>query len=348
MYQITADITEDFVLKNLSQEQIMEHYLGVPVTVKKKFSSPFREDKNPSCSMMYKDGRLIFKDFADNAKPRNCFHIVMHQYRCNFYEALKHISDDFGLINGVKTPRKVFTELEKEKDKGNTHTEIAIKVRPWNKADMEYWFKRFGITRKVLKKFKVYPVDTAWLNGSVMYSYYSDDDPCYAYRLAPGEYKLYFPFRKGNNTFRFIHNTQRVQGYRQLPKEGEFIVLTKSMKDIMVLFRYGINSIALPSESVYPDPHFIDIIQKRFKYVFSLYDFDKGGIPMAGFLKREYFIFPFFLTNGLHGSEVDYGAKDMAEYREKYGHDKTEKLIIETKKYIEDELEENINEIPYY
>ena len=37
------------ILNKVSQEQLMEHYLGIPVK-KGLFKSPLRRDKNPTCA----------------------------------------------------------------------------------------------------------------------------------------------------------------------------------------------------------------------------------------------------------------------------------------------------------
>ena len=57
-------ITKELILQNISQEAIMEHYLGVHIG-KGLFRSPLRNDKKPTCAF-YKNrsGDLIFKDFG--------------------------------------------------------------------------------------------------------------------------------------------------------------------------------------------------------------------------------------------------------------------------------------------
>lgn len=348
MYSITPDITEDFLLKNLSQEQIMEHYIGLPIKIKKKFSSPFREDKHPSCSLVYKEGRLVFSDFATNLKG-NCFHVVMHKYRLNYYEALEKIAEDFNLKSPGALSHKIkveYSHLDEEKKKSFEPSKIAIKHRGWKKIDKEYWFDRFGLTREILEKFNVIPVDTAWVNGNIVYNDYGNNDPCYAYRFGKNQYKLYFPLRKHKDPRgpRFLHNTNKVQGYRQLPKNGDFLIFTKSLKDVMVAYSLGVNAIALVSESIYPPEKLIDVIKSRFKYVYSFYDFDYAGICMANHFKRVYNIRPILLSDGTRGTKTDYGAKDLSEYVEKYGKEKAQKLIQNLKTQFETQHEEQLEE----
>jgi len=106
---------------------------------------------------------------------------------------------------------------------------------------------------------------------------------------AEGEYKIYFPKREN---YRFICNTTAVQGLRQLPPSADFLILTKSLKDVMVLRSVGIFSVAWQGESVLPDAETIDELKSRFPLIYSLYDFDPAGIKTANKIKRIYGIRP--------------------------------------------------------
>lgn len=57
-------VTKEMILSKVSEEQLMEHYLGIPVR-KGLFKSPLRQDNNPTCAF-YRNasGDLIFKDFS--------------------------------------------------------------------------------------------------------------------------------------------------------------------------------------------------------------------------------------------------------------------------------------------
>lgn len=56
-------ITKELILNKVSEETLMEHYLGIHVR-KGLVKSPLRRDSKPTCSF-YRNkvsGRLIFKD----------------------------------------------------------------------------------------------------------------------------------------------------------------------------------------------------------------------------------------------------------------------------------------------
>ena len=65
LIEFTPDkITKELILSKVSEETLMEHYLGLPVK-KGIFKSPLRTDNNPTCSFGRDSyGRLIFKDFS--------------------------------------------------------------------------------------------------------------------------------------------------------------------------------------------------------------------------------------------------------------------------------------------
>ena len=304
MYQLKPDLTAEYILSQYSQEQIMEHYLGVPIRLRHRFLSPLRQDANPTCGFFYtKEGSLIFKDFAGFFSG-GCFKVVMHIYNCTFHEALEIIANDFGLLDGVRVERKDYPHLVTFQRK---ETVIEIKRRSFNDEDREYW-TGFGIRKCTLIKFNVPPVAAVWLNGRQIYSY-KKGDPAYAYDFGNEQYKIYFPFRKTN---RFLCNCSLVQGY-QIPRDlSKGVVITKSMKDVLVLHELGITALAPQSETVYPDPEWIAGLLSDAPVVRSLYDFDRAGVTMANFMRKKYGIQPIFLTNGRF-STPNFKAKDISD-----------------------------------
>lgn len=94
--------TKELILSRVSEETIMEHYLGVPVK-KGLFRSPLRQDRNPTCTFYRssKTGELLFKDFGSDHSG-NCFTVVMLKFNCSYGKALGIIANDFGIIEQPK------------------------------------------------------------------------------------------------------------------------------------------------------------------------------------------------------------------------------------------------------
>lgn len=58
-----------------------------------------------------------------------------------------------------------------------------------------------------------------------------------------------------------------IQGAHMLPKSGEFVIATKSLKDVCVLYEYGIPAIAPCSENEFLTDVQYEKIKKRFKHI---------------------------------------------------------------------------------
>ena len=303
----------------------MAHYLGIPVK-SGLYRSPLREDHKPTCSF-YKGRRLYFKDFA-TGECLSFENVVMKKYGCNYHEALEIIAKDFGIIKG--SVPKVVSIQPIFKEKKNTY--IQIQAKSYTKEELVWW-KSFGITKNTLIKYRVYSCKTVFLNGNIE-SVYTPKCPSYAYYFGKDKdrelWKIYYPFRKN---YRFIGNisTTTIQGYKQLPKKSKLLVITKSMKDVMLLYTLGIAACAPQSETQFISDNVLEEFKQRFKYIVLLFDNDETGISFTNKIKREYkWITPFIIPR-------KYKAKDISDFYKKYGHNKTIALIKEGIKYLKNE-----------
>lgn len=323
-FSIKPKITKEFILSYLTQETIASHYLGYPVTTKKLYRSPFRSDKCPTCSY-YKSrtGVLYFHDFATN-QQYNCFNIVMEMYNCDFYKSLEIIAKDFGLILGEKEQKPIFEIIPEIKQKETTL--LQIEEKDFSESELEWW-KSYGITPKILKKYNVYSAKSVFLDGKIV-AMSSKNHPIFGYYGGTQDnlelWRIYFPKRKN---YRFMSNwsSSKIQGIDQLPKSGKVLVITKSMKDVMTLASLGIPAIAPNSETLFVDEETLSQLRSQFKYVFVVYDNDRPGkYNMLKIRRNHPELEYFFIPN-------KYGAKDISDFYKKYGREETIKFI---KKYL--------------
>lgn len=295
------EITKEFVLNQISQEEIFERYL-VAVTYEGRVCSPLRTDNKATCGFkMLRSGVIMFRDFSGHFSG-DCFNVVQHVYGCSFYEALSIISVDFGLTNGVV--RKPAGQIEWSNEKEYSH--IIVTWRNFTKGDFTYW-ELYGINRSTLMKYMVGAVKYAWVNDKIIY-HNKESDPCYGYWF-DGQYKLYMPNRK---EYRFVNNYLGLQGEVQLPLNGKLLVITKSMKDVMYLFQLGIPAIATSSESVILSHDKMLELKERFDNIIIMFDFDLTGVRSTNIMRKLYNIPYVFITNGRFGT-IDYGAKDITD-----------------------------------
>lgn len=93
--------SKELILSKVSEETLMEHYLGVPVK-KGLFKSPLRKDNRPTCSFFKnKNGNLLFKDFGTSFTG-DFVSVVMCKFNCSYGKALGIIANDFGIITRPK------------------------------------------------------------------------------------------------------------------------------------------------------------------------------------------------------------------------------------------------------
>jgi len=330
LYELTNPVDREFILRHISQEQMMEHYLGIPVQFSQKVRSPLRRDNHPTCGFKYaRNGRLYFKDFSGHFFG-DVFDIVQHVFGLNYDQALRKVAGDFDLISAPDFKSLKPKDIDKIEQAIKEETKLTISTREPHKVDKDFW-GGMGITYHNLQYFDTHLVQTLWLGDNIIYNF-SPSDPAYAYRFAQGEFKVYFPYRSrdGQKT-RFISNTTRVQGYNQLPDSADLLILTKSMKDVIVIRRLGLYSCAMQAESVLPPKELIEELNGRFTHIYSLYDFDYAGVCMANQIKRLYGIHPIFLTNGRFGS-ANFQAKDPAEFVTNHSIERAQKIIEQARK----------------
>lgn len=284
MFNSKPDITKQIVLETISQEEIFEKYLDVKVEFDILFCSPLRLDPNPTCSFKWIGTKLYFRDWTE-AKAKDCFDIVKQLYQCNFSEALDIVATDFGLMVGevrqiVERPKYI------PKDPAN----IQIMSQDFTKYCTTYWESN-GISVSTLKHFNVTGVRAVWVRGNKIYDW-SPKDLCFAYKFTDKMIKIYHPMRK-KGQLRFLNSDNNIiEGFSKLPEKGNHLVITKSYKDVMALYQYGINAIAPASETVTMNQLIVDILKARFDNIYSLMDNDWPGMRAAIRYKQLYNIPP--------------------------------------------------------
>ena len=317
-------LSKELILSRFSEEQLMEYYLSIPVK-KGLFRSPLREDKRPTCSFFRNNkGTLMFKDFA-TGQCLDVFSIVQQTFRCNYFEALRIIANDFGIIQSKtlqKNPGKINENPIKIEDK--EISKIQVEIQDFTELELKWWSK-YGITPEILKKFNVYSCKHVFLNGNLLAK---SQQHCPIFGYYGKKYhglelwKIYFPKR---TNYRFIGNypCKKLQGYDDLPKSGKICVITKSQKDVMALYAYGIPACAPNSETIIPSEFIINDLTSRFEYVFALWDNDRTGVTFLNKIKKKYpQIKCLIIPRNLE-------AKDFSDLRAKYGYKKTKEFIIQ-------------------
>lgn len=316
-------LTKDLILSKLSEEQIFSFYIGSEIKSKKLFRSKLRNDKNPTCSMYRnKSNTLIYKDFATN-QHLNCFSYVMELFKCNYYEALKIIANDFNIITDssvIKNKGKIIPKDFRIEEK--EFSKIQVEIQDFTDLELKWW-NRYGITLDILKKFNVYSCKHVFLNEQII-AKSQQHCPIFGYygKKYHGEelWRIYFPKRKES---RFMGNwpSKKIQGFEYLPKSSKLLVITKSLKDVMCLYSLGITAIAPNSETQFISKNVLNDLKKRFKYIVVLFDNDLTGVSFMNKQKKKY---PELIYTCIPRK---YNAKDISDFYKKYNKKNTQELI---------------------
>ena len=124
--------------------------------------------------------------------------------------------------------------------------------------------------------------------------------------------------------FRFLNNVSKktLQGYHQLPKTGDLLVITKSMKDCISLYGFGIPACAPNSETLFVNDKQLEEFKQRFKHILVVYDQDKPGKHNMWLIRKQHPELNFFtMPKDL--------AKDFTDSVQLVGVDKMRELVKE-------------------
>ena len=321
-FSFQPKITKELILSRFSEEQLMEYYLHIPVK-KGLFRSPLRRDKQPTCSFYRnKSGTLIFKDFA-TGQHLNIFDVVQSIFRCDYFESLRIIANDFGIVrdNALhKNPGKINLNPIKIKDK--EISKLQIEVQEFTDSELKWWGK-YGISKDILKRFDVYSCKHVFLNDQ-LFAESQQHCPIFGYYGKKYQglelWRCYFPKR---TSFRFITNwpSKKIQGYDQLPKKGKLLVITKSMKDSMCLYSCGITACAPNSENLFIPDKVLEDLKNRFENIVVLYDNDRPGLYNMAKIRKEHPELTYVFI------PKRYGSKDISDFYKDHGRKETLNLI---------------------
>lgn len=336
--KIDEKITKRYVLNNLTEEQIIERFSGIPFNnsnlESNAFCSPFRQDKHPSCNytISNKTNKPRIIDWTlkksydcfdvvgikNSLNPNNTkeffaiLHIICKEFRLNIYSSPSYSSRHNFNLNVTETikQKNIAKKIRKQ-------IVYKIKFRDFNYKDLSY-FGKAGLEKKDLKGF--YPIEEiveTYINRNKTKRIYVKNNrfPCYGiyggkHDLIEGVdlWKFYFPRAKKGIHAKFKTNGFFMQGVQYIIP-SRICVITKSFKDVKIFNKIGLQSVALPSENSIISVEMFKYLKKHFDYIVSCLDYDEIGKKTAFKMYKRYGITPYFLTE-------DYKGKDPFEYCE--------------------------------
>lgn len=278
-YGIVKQLNKDNIYSKIDSFAIFKRYCEGFDQLDKAFKSPLRDDdKHPSSFVIFYKGDLMFKDFGKGSFRAIDF--VMVKYNLDYYQAMQKINCDFNLKLGFDyDPNCSFhyepIEFKKEDQVEKKTSIINIKRREFNRDDAEYWFGCYRITQKTTELFSVLPIshftinDYLYFSASLSYSYN------YYWENNVFRRKIYQPLSWNKW---YSNGGLVVQGEGMLPKNGELLVVTSSLKDVMALYEFGITAVAPTSESTFLPMKYFVKQNDRFKRIVLFMDSDEAGM----------------------------------------------------------------------
>jgi hypothetical protein len=235
-------------LNQVPTEWIFEFYLNLTEKLTGqdlKIKSVFVKENTPSfCIYPDKMGRYRFKDFS-SGKSGDAIELVMLYHNLESRGvAVRKIMDDYSIYISRHdiTPREYVAESRYEVS--------DYEIRHWNNLDQDFWMS-YKISSRLLKEYNVQPLQYFILsktdNDGEVKELKFENQYTYGYFRNDGTlYKIYQPKNKKS---KFIKVSDCIQGSEQVHFDCKYLILTKSLKDIMSFKTLGIGN----AEAIAPD-----------------------------------------------------------------------------------------------
>jgi hypothetical protein len=319
-----VDITIESILSKITEEQLWSKYCSNFEQIDKSFCSDLYNDRNPGCRIYYnQSNKLVYKDFG-TGESHDCFSYIQAKYHCTFKESLRIIYNDFklGSIKYDIIPQLVLNNAP-EVLKMSPKSIIEIVKQPFNLTDFNYW-NQYEIPLELLEEYNVFSCSKVYLhkNGNTIEFIANKTNPIYAYQFCfdgKYSYKIYFPLHPDKKRKWLFSggSVDDIEGYDQLPYFEDTLILTKSLKDCMVLNLCGLPAISLQGETNKLKQELVNKLLKRFNNIVVLYDNDQEGIKGSKRLNQQYGFKYIFVDE----------EKDISDFTYKYGLQEAKQMI---------------------
>lgn len=298
--QATLGILSD-ILSQIDEYDIYAYYMG-NFDIGKLYNSPLRtDDKNPSFAIFKgRRGNLMFKDHGSGESGN----VI------KFVKLLKNINTDAELekelLHIIRHTAPLSTRVSTKNYKTHNSVDIGIVRQSFTDIDKKYW-KSFAITEATLNKFEVFSIKY-FLCNKIVSGVYKDTNPMYAYKVN-NKFKIYRPLNSKYTKWRTNLEITDIQGYAQLPDTNNLLIITKSLKDIMVLYEMGYCAVSPSSETTFIPEDILNDLKARFKKILILFDNDETGIKKAQEYSSKYNLIQFVIDNKFNAKDISDAVK---------------------------------------
>lgn len=321
-------ITRELILQEIREDQIYSKYIETPYKINEVINSPFRKDNIPSFGIFKNSkGQLIYNDFVLGGGDAFTFVKYLFGYK-TWWETYSRIGIDFfmdheylcknDMLKTKDRDRQIYYEKPKVSEK---NIGLDVKFKNWTYQDKIYW-KTYGISLNTLKNYNVFPIEYIFLNSlsDGKQKIIKADKLAYCY-LEKKDNKNTLKIYQPKSKYKWINNHDNSvwQGWNQLPQSDDFLIITKSLKDVMSIHDVcKLPSVALQNEKVEPKHQVINYLKSRFNNkIFLLYDNDFDKERNWGQLSAVSLCDTYGLKNIVIPTK--YKCKDFSDLTKKYG-----------------------------
>ena len=271
-------------VRKIGDYKVFKHFFPSYEPGSGSVSSPLRTDHCPSFSIKQFGDKWRYRDFA-NGSNGDSIEFVMELEGLGFHQALLKIYEELQDNNTVVSGEIAANSRGKTKKRQDKPVVFGMKSKPFTPNELQWWDNQ-GISLHTLQRYNVYSCEYIFINNHPIFCRV----PTYAYvEFKSGtSYKFYCP--EGSKEDKWFNNQKDDvwQGWEQM-KFSDTLIWTKSRKDVMAIDENTeFSSVSLQAESILPKPQVVAELQKRFKYIYLLYDGDKQGRLMSAKLNKLY------------------------------------------------------------
>lgn len=262
------------IYDEVSQLEIASAYLGID-RIPKLINSPLRKDGHASFGIyMGPENKVFYKDFA-TGESGDMVKLLTKLWNTDSYGVAERIYKDF---NGKEKPKANLKRIY-VKDKSNVL--IDVRVREWEKHDLEYW-ESYGISKEWLDYAEVYPISHKFIVTTYGPCVFSADKYAYAFverKDNKVSIKIYQPYNTDGFKWTSKNDGSVISLWTKIPQTGDKLVICSSLKDSLCFWaNTGIPCIAMQGEGFKMKDKVIQELKSRFRNIYVLYDNDPAGI----------------------------------------------------------------------
>lgn len=325
----TVKIDKAFILSKLSDAQIFRYYFG-HFDLNTSYKSKFIKDNTPSTGFyISKSGKLIYNHLNGKVDKMDCFAFVQHLFNLDFKGTVNKIAYDFGLVSGNPAPvnKKVLDDLVDFDRDHKKETKISIIAAKWTDTNSKFW-SNHEISIDELKREGVYPIKKLFINEKPI----SNPNDFIRYALTTERkketlIKVYSP--NPEDKFKWVNNIplDHPFGIQTLNKTADYCVVTKSVKDMIILKKFFPAVIASQNESrsAISDSTMANL-NRLFQFSCLAWDIDDTGLEAMTEMEEFGFV-PMHLPIEF----FEEGIKDFGDFVLKYGLKELDYIIQQIK-----------------